>query len=175
MTAGIAMLVLRLLHILAGAAWVGMALFVGGFLIPALRAIGPAGGPVMQQIGQVRRLPAWIMTVALLTVASGFGLYWRDSVGFSSAEWLGSGMGRTMGAGGIVALIAMIYGMTVVSPMGKRMAALADAMQQAGGPPPADRVAEMQRLQARMGKASVVVGVVLVLATSLMAVARYVV
>jgi hypothetical protein len=40
-------LVLRLVHILGGIAWVGFAAFNTYFLIPSLGEAGPAAGPVM--------------------------------------------------------------------------------------------------------------------------------
>src|SRR5882724_8157315 len=84
---------LRTVHVAVGAIWVGAVVFIAAFLVPSVRAAGPAGGAVMQQLMQARRLPLWIMAAALLTVLSGLGLYGHNSAGFRS-EWLGSGPGR---------------------------------------------------------------------------------
>ncbi len=64
---GTTIILLRLIHILSGVFWVGSVLFVARFLLPTLRAVGPAGGPVMQQLTQVRKLPSFMMVVAILT------------------------------------------------------------------------------------------------------------
>ncbi|MBA3495855.1 MAG: hypothetical protein H0T86_01975, partial [Gemmatimonadales bacterium] len=40
-------LVLRLLHILGGSLWVGVAFLMAGFVIPTFRETGPAGGRFM--------------------------------------------------------------------------------------------------------------------------------
>ena len=41
------LLVLRAIHIYGAVVWAGTSLFVAFFLIPAIGAAGPAGGPVM--------------------------------------------------------------------------------------------------------------------------------
>ena len=85
---------LRIVHILVSAMWVGTVLFVASFLLPAAKAIGPAGAAMMQELMIARRLPTYILSSGLLTVLSGLALYWNDSAGFSSA-WMSSGPART--------------------------------------------------------------------------------
>ena len=168
----VTLLVLRAIHILAGAFWVGAALFVTLFLIPSLRGAGPAAGGVMQQLAQVRRLPLWMMSATVLTILSGIGLYWYDSAGFTSA-WLGSGQAKVFGFGGLLGIVGAVVGMGVNVPVGRRLGVIAAQSQAAGRPPTAEEAAEMQRLQARMATAGQFVSVLLVLATLAMAVARY--
>jgi uncharacterized membrane protein len=164
---------LRVVHILIGAFWVGAIVFMAALLMPSVRAAGPAGGAVMQQLVAARRLPIWLMTAAILTVVSGIGLYWVDSAGFRSA-WLGSGPGRTFGLGGTFAILAALLGMVVNSPTARRLTALAARVQGSGRPPVPEEAAEMKRLQARLARATMVAAGLLVLATLAMAVARYV-
>jgi uncharacterized membrane protein len=164
---------LRVVHVLIGAFWVGAIVFMAAFLMPSVRAAGPAGGAVMQKLMQGRRLPRWLMAAAILTIVSGIGLYWVDSAGFQSA-WLGSGPGRVFGLGGTFAILAALLGMVVNSPTARRLTALAERIQGAGRPPAPEEAAEMQRLQARLGRATMAVAGLLVLATLAMAVARYV-
>jgi uncharacterized membrane protein len=169
-----ALLVLRLLHIVLGVFWVGSVTMLTLFLLPSLGAAGPAGGAVMQQLTQVRRLPVWMMAAAILTVLSGLGLYWHDSAGFSSSTWLASGSGRTFGLGGVLAIVAVVIGMAVNNPAGKKLGAMMAQVQAAGRPPSPEEAATIQRLQARLAKAAVTVTVLLLLATAAMALARYV-
>jgi len=49
-------LAFRLIHIVSGVFWVGGAIFIAMFLLPTLRSVGPAGGPVMSYLVQVRKL-----------------------------------------------------------------------------------------------------------------------
>jgi uncharacterized membrane protein len=163
----------RLIHILAGVFWVGAAVFTAAFLIPSIRAVGPAGGPVMQQIGQVRKVPMYLMGAGILTVLSGIGLYSRASGGFTNA-WMRSGPGATFGIGGAFAVAALIIGLSMAMPAAKRASAIAASIAAAGGPPAPEQAAEMQRLQAKAGKASAFASVLLVCATAAMAIARYI-
>ena len=166
--------VLRVLHIGFGVFWVGAVLFIAAFLIPSIRSAGPAGGAVMRQLVQGRKLPFWMMGAALVTVLSGFGLYWVDSAGFKSSEWLGSGTGRTFGLGGLLALIAGVLGSAVNAPAGKRMGQIAAAIQAAGRQPTPEEAAQIEGLQQRLNRATYWVAVLLLLAALAMAVARYV-
>ena len=163
----------RLIHILAGAFWAGTAIFTVLFLIPSMRALGPAGAPFMQHVTQVRKLPIYFLGAGMLTVLSGIGLYSRASGGFSN-QWMHSGPGTTFGIGAVFAILAVVVGVFVTSPTAKRVAALGAALASAGRPPAPEQQAEMQRLQVRMGKSSALASTFVVLATAAMAVARYI-
>jgi uncharacterized membrane protein len=165
--------VLRILHIVVGVFWVGSVVFLSAFLTPSIRAAGPAGGAVMQQLMGARRTPIWLMAASIITLLSGIGLYWHDSGGFQSA-WLGSGPGKTFGLGGALGIVAAVIGMAVNSPTARQLATIIGGAQAAGRPPSADEQATMARLQARLSSVSKVTSIMLLLATMLMAVARYV-
>jgi uncharacterized membrane protein len=173
MTDGPVLLLMRVVHVLCGVLWVGAAVFLAFYIIPSVREAGPGAGPFMQKLG-ARRPPTYMLTLAALTVLSGFGLYWHDSNGFQSHEWLRSGSAMVFGLGGVLAFFILILGATVIAPAGKRMAELAERMQTAGGPPAPELVAEVQQLQARLARSNNIAAVGLILATLCMAVARYV-
>jgi len=84
-----------------------------------------------------------------------------------------SSMGRTIGIGGGLAILAIVLGLVINAPTGRRMSVIGAAIAKRGGPPEPGEAAELQRLQARMEMASVAVAVLLLLATCAMAVARY--
>lgn len=167
------LLLLRALHIVVGACWVGAVVFIALFLLPSVRAVGAAGGPVMQQLTQIRRLPGWLTGLMIVGLASGMALYWHDSVGFTSS-WLASGPVRIYGAGGVLALLASALGVTVNTPAARRLRALMADAQAAGRAPTPEELAQVRRLQARLGSGLAVGALLLVLATVAMAVARYV-
>jgi uncharacterized membrane protein len=162
---------LRLLHILSGAFWFGALIFSVRFLIPSLRAVGPAAGPIMAQLNQ-RRMTAAFMGAAFVNLGSGIWLMFLVSGG-RPGEWMKTDMGRTIGVGAACAIIAMIIGMIVNPPAVKRMGQIAEAVAKRGGPPSPEEAAEVQRLQKRMASANVFVAILLTLAISAMAVARY--
>ena len=164
---------LRLLHVVLGVFWAGAVLFIAVLLMPSVRAAGPAGGAIMRQLVEVRRMSLWLMGAALLTILSGIGLYWVDSAGFRSA-WLGSGPGRVFGLGGVLALAGAVVGMGVSSPAGRRLARVAGVSQAERRAPTPEEAAEIARLQNRLQRATQVTAVLVLLATLAMAVARYV-
>ena len=163
----------RLVHVLSGAFWFGAIIFLTFFLMPSLRAVGPAGGAVMEQLASVRRLPIFMMTAAVLTILSGWALYARDSGGFTG-PWMRSGSGIVFGLGGVAGTLGAIVGMAITSPAGKRMGVLAGQIRVSGSPPSAEQLAEMQALPARIARGTLIVAVLVIIATTAMAVARYV-
>ncbi len=116
-------ILLRIVHIVSGVFWVGSALFVARFLLPSLRAVGPAAGPVMQQLNQTRKLPVYLMGAMLLTILSGITLIMHDS-SVSQGAFMSSSTGRVFGVGGLLALIAGIVGLSVNMPAARRMTQL---------------------------------------------------
>jgi uncharacterized membrane protein len=167
------LILFRVIHVLFGVFWVGTAIFNAVFLIPTVRALGPAGGAVMQEIGEKRKLPIYFFISGILTVLSGFGLYWYDSAGFTN-DFMRSAGGMTFGFGGLLALITLLLGIFVITPAAIRASKLGAAMAAAKKPPALEQAAEMQRLQAKLGKMGGVAAGLLTLTTIAMAVARYV-
>jgi len=162
---------LRLLHILSGAFWFGALMFSVRLLMPSLRAVGPAAGPVMAQLNQ-RGMTIAFMGAAIVNLVSGIWLMYLVSGG-AVGEWMKTGMGRTIGAGAVCSILAMIVGMIVNPPAVKRMGEIAAAAGKRGGPPSPEEAAEILRLQKRMASANLFVAILLTLAISAMAVARY--
>ena len=165
-------LVLRILHILPAVFWVGGVLTFARFVFPAARAMGPAGGPFMDQLTRVRQLPRALLGAGSVATLTGLALYWHDSAGFQG-PWMSSVTGMTFGTGGLLAIIALVIGMTVNSPTARQLGVLTAAIQAQGIPPSPEQSAQMQRLQGRLGLAIQIVTVLLLLATAAMATARY--
>lgn len=164
--------VLRILHILSGAFWYGTVIFNARFLMPSLFAAGPAGGPVMAQLIQ-RRMPLALMGAGIVNVGSGIWLMFLVSGGDLGA-WMQSGMGRTIGIGGALAILAMIIGMVTSTPAARQLATIGAAAARRGGPAPPEEGAEIARLQKRLGTSTIIVSVLMTLAITAMALARYV-
>lgn len=167
-----AMIVFRLLHVLAGVAWAGGAIFLVSVLLPAVRATGPAAAPVMARLSA--RVPVYMLSLAAVSILSGVALFYRDSSGFSSDVWMHSGPGLAYSVGGTLAIITAIIGAAVTAPTAKRMQAVGAAVMARGGPPTAEETAEIQRLQSRLMNGARWVAGLLTIAASTMAVARYI-
>lgn len=166
-------LLARFVHVVCGVAWAGALIFIAWILLPAIRATGPAGGALMQQLVRVQRLPVYLMLLAILTILSGLSLFWMDMTALGKV-WMHTGPGRTFSAGAALAIVAAILGMAVNTPAAKRMGVLIGSIQAAGTPPSPEQAAEIGRLQDRLYRATQAAAVLILLAVICMGVARYV-
>jgi uncharacterized membrane protein len=163
--------VLRIVHVLGGVLWVGTAVFVAAFLMPAMKDAGPAAGPVMAGL-QKRKMMVFMPVTAILTILSGIRLLMIVSNGFDGS-YFATGSGRTFGWAGVIAIIAFLLGMFISRPAMGRAGAIAASLPST---PEAERgplMQEMQALRERAAKISLLVAVLLVLTVLGMAVGRY--
>jgi uncharacterized membrane protein len=161
-------LILRLLHIFSGVFWAGAVIYMASFVIPASNAAGPAGGQFMQKL-MSRKVPLWMMAASVINVLAGFRLMWILS-GWRQ-EWFTSPNGMSLTIGGAAAIIAIIYGMSVLRPASARMAKLAQAI--GGGTPTAEQTAEVTRLRSKLGSGNTFVAILLSIAVIFMSIAKY--
>ena len=165
------MIVLRFLHVVSGALWVGMFAFMSFILLPAFAEVGPDGAKLQAALAK-RRIPLIMPVIALITLVSGLWLYQRLAGGAIGAL-LKTPMGLGFGLGGLAALLAFVVGISLARPFMMRSMKLAEQMKTAS---PADRssiVAEMQKLGAQGALVNRLVMALLLLALAAMAVARY--
>ena len=165
-------IVLRVVHIVAGAFWVGSAFFVFLFLEPTVNTLGPQAGPVMGHMTGKLKLPIVIVVSAALTILAGILLYWRNSNGFE-LDWITSGPGIGFTIGGVAAIIAFVLGFTMIKPTADKMGAIAREVEASGGSPSPDQAATLQSLQHRLRAVGRVDTVLIGIAILFMAVARY--
>ena len=165
-------LLARFIHVVAGVAWAGALIFIPWFLLPAVRATGPAGGTFMQQIVRVQKLPVYLMTLMALTVLSGLSLFWLN-VRASGEAWMHTGPGRTFSLGGALAILAALLGVIVNMPTAGKLAAISASVQASGAPPSTAQAAELARLQNRLNRAGQAAAILILLAVTCMGVARY--
>ncbi len=164
----ILIILLRVLHIVAGVFWVGTAMFSVFFISPAMAATGEAGRAFMDYLMTKARLSTRMSAASGTTVLAGAILYWIDSGGFTSA-WTTSGPGIGFGIGALLALVGMGVG-AMVGVNGKRLGRIAAA---ANGSPSAAQLAEMKSAQASMSQASLWSTIALIASLACMATARY--
>ena len=163
--------VLRLVHVVLGALWVGTAVFTAVFLAPAMQDAGPDAAKVMGAL-QRRGFMTVLPILAIATLVSGLWLYWRASAGFQAA-YVTSPVGLGFGVGGTLAIVAYAFGMIVTRPAMLRSVALAQTLGTASDDERRKIAAEVQRLRARGTAGGRVVAVLLTAAVAAMAVARY--
>jgi uncharacterized membrane protein len=165
-------LLLRLIHILAGIFWVGVAFLMAGFLIPTVRETGQAGGRFMEHLMLRRRLPVFVGIAMLLTVLSGFAMYGR-LVAATNGAWAGTRPGMAYGLGGLAAVLGAVVGMGIGGAAGRRMAGVSRRIAEAGGPPSAEQQSEIERLRGRMSLGARLAAGLLFISAATMAIARY--
>jgi hypothetical protein len=163
----------RLLHILTATLWVGAAVLVAASVAPAVRATGPAGATVMRHLTQVQKLPYVVMVVGIVAIISGFYVLWAVS-NASPEIWMQSPSGRTYLLGAACALSAALIGAGINIPTANRLGAYAAHLRTRSGAPDAAQSDQLNRLSLRLAIGTRTAAVLLVVATSAMAVARYV-
>lgn len=156
-------LVVRVLHVVCGAIWVGSVLFIAWFLFPSLADAGPGGAKVIA--GVQKR--GWIVVapiIATLTILSGFWLY-RPYMANP-----GSHAAMVFGAGGILGTISFLIGVAFISPtMARANLVGQSASAKPEGPERAALMAQAQKLRQRSAVATRLVSILLIVTVLLMA------
>ena len=163
----------RVLHILLGATWLGAAVVVSFFLLPAIEQAGPDGGKVVA--GMIRRkFDKFIPSIGGMTVLTGFYLYWHFTGGFDPVVSAGMGA-RVFGAGGILGTIALILaGSVVAKNMRKVVALMKQASETADAHTRAPLLEQAGQLRRKAGAAGKIVALLLIVTIVLMALGHYV-
>lgn len=171
MSSNLLMVVLRLIHIICGAFWVGGALTVAFFVLPAQRAIGQPGMLFVRQLMMGQKFRTFMIGAAVLTILSGLTMYIRYAM--AGGGWMQSDTGMILGVGAVAAIIAAGIGTGYTGKIGQKMLELGGAIQASGGPPSDTQKAEMGALQGKMQSAFRIVAILLLIAVAAMASARY--
>ena len=103
---------------------------------------------------------------------AGLLLYWRVS-GHLNGAWITSGPGLALTIGGVAGILAAVVGGAVVGRTTAHLGRLAQEIHDSGGPPSPENMAEMQRLSAQMGPATMQTMVLLVIALLGMSISQY--
>ncbi len=162
------LIVLRVLHIVAGAMWVGTAVFMTLVLEPVLRGSGPE---VAKAIGPKlwRRMTALMHGSALTTIVFGMFLIARTT-GRGFDQLFLSAWGWAIGLGMITAVGG--YGCGITSGLALKKAI--DISTGIQGPPPPETIAQITALRGRNRMFLRIATVLIILSVGTMASARYV-
>jgi len=165
-------IVLRFVHVVFGAIWVGMVVFATFFMMPAVQEAGPDGAKVMAAV-QRRGLMTVMPLLALGALLSGIWLYIRAGTGMP-AEFGRSPVGMAYGLGGLAGILAWVFGVAVLRPSMMKAMALGQSLGPSSSVEERQRVmGEAQRLRLRAAAASRATAYLLLFAVTAMAVARY--
>lgn len=165
-------LVLRIIHILAGVLWVGSAVFYFFFVEPVVQGLGPSRPKFMQGLIEQRRYPLFMNIVSALTIVAGALLYWNASGGLQPV-WLKTGPGLGFTVGSIVALVVYLIGFFMIRPRAQKMGELGKQIGLSGGPPTSEQADSLQQIDREMRAIERVDVILLTVALIAMATARY--
>ena len=133
---------LRVIHVISGAAWVGGAFLIMGFIVPRARQLGPEqGGTYLKRFLDHPRFSTYITAVELLAVITGFILFWNTSGGLQDV-WLTSPTGLAFTVGGIAAVIALGISIPISLILSKLYYLTNDTGPEANGGPAGQRTFE---------------------------------
>ena len=150
------LLVARAVHVVASTIWVGGAVLVAVFVLPA-----------------VRRLPEVLLGLGVLTLASGAYLLWVASSGLKP-EWFHSRAGWSYtSSGAAAALLASLIGLLINIPMARRIAKLTNEVKASGTAPTVAQAEMLRRRTQWLLRGTRAVATLIVASSALMAVARY--
>jgi len=168
------MLVLRFLHIVAGAAWFGSAFLFTGFVGPSAAETAPSSGALMSAVIKKRRFAKIIAGLAITTVIAGWTLWLKNALSYPSiGDWITSSFGLVLTIGGVLGTAAAYTGITGIGNNVENLVEIGDQVAASGGPPTPEQGARMAHLGAEIQKHSKVDIVLLFLAVTAMATARY--
>jgi uncharacterized membrane protein len=167
-------LVFRFLHIVAGVLWVGSAFLFSAFLGPSAAEVGPSAGPLIATMVKKRKLVTVITSLSGITVLAGWILWLKDLDLYGGlGDWLGTSYGLVLTIGAVLATAAFGIGLRGIAPNVEKLVDLGGQIAAGGGPPTPEQGAEMERTQRTLATASKTDLVLLLLAVTSMATARY--
>lgn len=163
--------VLRLIHIGAGAFWVGAVFTFFLFVQPAAMAVGPEGTRFTFELLHHRRLPVVILGAAAVTVLAGIWLLVITSNGLDTDLLFdASRLGYTVG--GVVAILTFAIGALYVLPRTQTVERILGLLVAERRPPTPDEQQTLARISQESRRAGWVVLIGLSVAVAAMATAR---
>jgi len=164
------LLVLRILHIGAGAYWVGAALSLAVIIRPALKEKGDTGQKFIDYLITKKRFGTESAGAGAMAGVAGLLLYWHDSQGLTSA-WIQSSTGIGFVIGAVFGLIAFIFGVLT----DRQLKAMAELRAQFGDTPSEEQTSQLQMLDKQLSSKLNICALTLTLSVWIMAVSRYLV
>lgn len=165
-------LVLRLIHIGAGAFWVGAVFTFFLFVQPTAAALGADATKFSYHLMHYRRLPGVILGSAVVTVLAGIWLLLRTSNGLDPALlFSASRLGYTVG--GVAAILTLGVGALYVFPRTQTVERTIGALLEEARPPTPEEQQTLARTALESRRAGWVVLIGLAIAVVAMATAEY--
>ncbi|HLA42729.1 MAG TPA: hypothetical protein VJZ27_04810 [Aggregatilineales bacterium] len=166
------MIVLRLIHIFAGIFWIGVAMFMVGFVAPTVQKLGADGGKFMQGLVVHTPYGAAMGITATSTFLTGAIMFYKTSDSFNG-DWLSTTQGIVLSIGVVAGTLAWGHGAATLAPRVTRIKTFAEEISRQGGVPTAEQVTGLQTVGEEIGTHSRISLVIAVVAVFCMASFRY--
>lgn len=160
---------LRFVHIVSAAFWMGCAVTLGFFVNPTILTADVAGAQLLKRLMMQRKLAVYLPLSVILAMVSGFWLFRIDFPDMATMTYSRRGLDYTLGA--FFGVLAFIVGVTVNLPTGKKIAILGDFVGTAA--PTTEQSNELARLSRRLLISNRSTAILTLGAAGLMALARY--
>lgn len=167
----ILIIILRILHIVAGILWAGGAAAYYLFIEPTAKATAPESRKFMDHLMLQQKFSVFLNSMSLLTILAGGALFYR--LASTNWSWVATGPGIGFSIGALAGILAVAVWNALVPPRVKRLVALAESIQANGGsatPAQAAASLQLEREIALAGKLDFALTAIAVLT---MATARY--
>ena len=168
------MLVFRFIHIVAGVLWVGSAFLFVGFIGPSAAEVGPSAGPLLTAAVKKRKVAKVITGLGFTTVIAGWVMWLKDMGDYDSlGDWVTSRFGLVITIGGVLATITAFVGAIGVGANVERLVDVGNEVAASGGSPSVEQQTRIDRFSAAVERHGKVDLLLLLLAVTAMATARY--
>ena len=166
------MIILRLIHIIAGTFWVGSGAFLIFWVSPTIKKLGPDGAKFMQTLIRAPGYAAFFPILSLATTIAGALLYYEVSDGFN-ADWMELDSSIVLSIGAVAGVLAFGHGGATLGRASGKMVKLANEIDAQGGPPKPEQMAEIQETAAYIDLHSRISFGLMMVAVVCMSAARY--
>jgi uncharacterized membrane protein len=167
----ILVIILRILHIVAGISWAGGAINYFLFIGPTAKATAPESQKFMGYLMEQRQWTKFMSTTSLLTILAGGALYYR--LGSVNWHWVVTppGIGFTIGA--LTGILLLAVGHLLIAPRINTMGKISQEIQANKGSASLQQAARLNQIQKEMEIIGKVDFVLIMIAVLTMSTARY--
>ncbi len=160
--------ILRVLHIVPGATWVGAAIFLAFVLQPAMAKTGPPHAPALMA-NMLKPMMIVLHSSAIMTIVFGVIMAFRVRDSLFDVLW-STNWGTMIWLGFLLAVVG--YGLGIFAGLtNKKMADIGVSLQ---GPPSPEQAADMVKYRDRAIILAKIASLLVLIAVAAMALARYV-
>lgn len=167
----ILLIILRILHIVAGILWAGGAAAYYLFLEPTAKATAPESQKFMDYLMARKRFSSFLNGMSLLTILAGGALYYR--LASVNGAWVATGPGVGFTIGALAGISAVVAWNLLVPPRVEKLGNLVQMIQANGGSASADQSATLNQIGKEITRAGKLDFALTAIAVLTMATARY--